>query len=203
MISQKFIEKYMSIARTVGTVYNPCFSRQIGVIITDPNCRRIIGTGYNGPPRDTPHCDDERYLKGYFWPQLTEEEKEKFFPGLDAESFSKQYHGCKQCPRRLVNAGPGERSLLCSCEHGERNAIYNSGGESLENCVMFCWCGLPCIDCTKAIINSGITSVYCLYQRPMYHPQSMFLFEEKGVEVIELKTDTAKIEMEIPIILGR
>lgn len=42
-------------------------------------------------------------------------------------------------------------------EHAERNAIYNSTG-SLQDAVMFCT-HFPCADCTRAIIQNGITTI--------------------------------------------
>jgi dCMP deaminase len=47
--------------------------------------------------------------------------------------------------------------------HAEQNAIINAAriGVSTNNCTMYLTCGLPCADCTKAIINAGIRTVYC------------------------------------------
>lgn len=48
-------------------------------------------------------------------------------------------------------------------EHAERNAIYNAAriGVSTNNCSIYLTCGMPCADCTRAIINAGIRTVYC------------------------------------------
>lgn len=45
-------------------------------------------------------------------------------------------------------------------EHGERNAIYNAAkrGIATEGCVMFTQ-GVPCADCARGIIQSGIKQV--------------------------------------------
>ena len=45
-------------------------------------------------------------------------------------------------------------------EHGERNSIYNAAliGVSLKNCKMYTN-GIPCTDCARAIIQSGIKEV--------------------------------------------
>lgn len=45
-------------------------------------------------------------------------------------------------------------------EHAERNAIYNAArsGTSLRGCVAYLWCP-PCIECAKAIIQSGIKEI--------------------------------------------
>ena len=46
-------------------------------------------------------------------------------------------------------------------EHAERNAIYNAArcGISLRGASIYLSCGLPCVDCARAIIQSGIVEV--------------------------------------------
>lgn len=48
-------------------------------------------------------------------------------------------------------------------EHAERNTIYNAArvGIPIDGSVMYLTSGLPCCDCARAIINSGIQKVYC------------------------------------------
>lgn len=48
-------------------------------------------------------------------------------------------------------------------EHAERNCIYNAvfSGVSLKNSEIYLTSGLPCMDCARAIVNSGIKKVYC------------------------------------------
>ena len=48
-------------------------------------------------------------------------------------------------------------------EHAERNAIYNAAriGVSTKGCTMYLSCGIPCSDCSRGIINSGITRIFC------------------------------------------
>lgn len=45
-------------------------------------------------------------------------------------------------------------------EHGERNAIYNAArcGTALKGCKIYVT-GIPCMDCARAIIQSGIVEV--------------------------------------------
>jgi dCMP deaminase len=48
-------------------------------------------------------------------------------------------------------------------EHAERNAIYSAAkqGISIDGCVIYIpW--FPCVECTRAIIQSGITRVVCI-----------------------------------------
>ncbi len=187
MLSPKFIGKYMRRAKQVGTDLNPCYSRQIGVVIVDHTANRILGTGYNGPAPGTPHCDSFEFLQDYFWPQLTESEKDSFRVELNnshqndltqSDMFARKYMDCGQCPRRLVKAKAGERSELCSCGHAERHAITNAACD-LSRTTMFCWCGVPCLQCTDAIIQAGIENVVCLPS--LYHEQSLWLFNHSDV----------------------
>ncbi len=48
-------------------------------------------------------------------------------------------------------------------EHAERNAIYNAArvGTPLKNSTIYLTSGLPCTDCARAIINTGIKKIFC------------------------------------------
>lgn len=48
-------------------------------------------------------------------------------------------------------------------EHAERNAIYNAArvGVPLKNSTIYLTSGLPCMDCARGIVNSGIKFVWC------------------------------------------
>lgn len=190
----KFIKKTMHMAQSVAKDNDSCYSRHIGCVIMD-NKYHVLGMGYNGPPARTPHCDTYDYLTNFFIPQLTSKERETCGIGenstylVSEEEWAKQNHSCATCPRRLIQAGPGERSTLCSCQHAERNAITNVTGD-LEDAMIMCWCGVPCIDCAGAIINSGIREVHCLYvDGPDYHPVSRYLLQTGGVELFIYKEE--------------
>jgi dCMP deaminase len=187
----KFVGKYMRLAKLVGEDNNPCHSRKIGVIIVDPVSNRILGTGYNGPPKGTPHCDTQEYIHDVFWPQLDPVEKAKAANAAECTSHEDldmcravcdKYANSKTCPRKIIGAPSGKRLELCSCVHGEANAIVNSA-KDLYGATMFCWCGVPCVECTKLIINAGIKQVYCIDWGADYSPSSRYLFRQAGVVV--------------------
>jgi dCMP deaminase len=79
-------------------------------------------------------------------------------------------------------------------EHAERNAIYNAAriGVSLKNTTIYLTCGIPCSDCARGIISSGIKKIYCKTEdttRNRAHwdehaKRSVQMFEESGVEVV-------------------
>lgn len=196
---EKFIRKYMRLAKQVGEDNNPCHSRKIGVVIVDPVANKILGTGYNGPPRDTPHCDDREYLEQIFWPQLTEEEKKlaimaalpTTFPPLSPDNqpnpcklVCDRFANSQTCPRKIIGAPSGKRLELCSCAHAETNAIVNAS-DNLYGSAMFCWCGVPCFECTKLICNAGIKAVFCIDWGGDYSHGSRWLFQKSGVTIIE------------------
>lgn len=183
--SEKFVHKYMRLARQLGTDNNPCHSRQLGAVIVD-QYHKIKGAGYNGPPAGTPHCDDPHYLRNFFWPKLTENERESirlmYGCTIDqaCDSFVRDYGNCGSCPRKLVKAKSGQRLELCSCQHAERNAIYNAG-DNVVGCVMYAWCPTPCVDCAGAIINTRIAELHCLVEK--YDSGSLYLLKQANVAV--------------------
>lgn len=79
-------------------------------------------------------------------------------------------------------------------EHAERNAIYNAArvGVPLMDSIMYVTSGLPCADCARGIINSGIKKVYCKKICTTKNPdkwkesqnRTLQMFNECGVEVI-------------------
>ena len=77
-------------------------------------------------------------------------------------------------------------------EHAERNAIYNAAriGVSTKGCTMYLTCGIPCADCCRGIINSGIKEIYIessggakgeLWDE--HSKRSIQMFKEAGVKV--------------------
>ena len=78
--------------------------------------------------------------------------------------------------------------------HAERNAIYNAAriGVSLRESTMYLTCGIPCSDCAKGIISSGIKRIHCKIKDTTrnreywdeHAKRSLQMFKESGVEVI-------------------
>ena len=77
-------------------------------------------------------------------------------------------------------------------EHAERNAIYNAAriGVSTKGTTMYLSCGLPCADCARGIINSGIKRIFCervdVTKGDMWkesQERSWDMFSETGVDV--------------------
>jgi len=63
------------------------------------------------------------------------------------------------CPRKAVGYPSGEGLHLCPAAHAEANCIVNAarlGIQTLDS-TMYMNCPIPCAECTKLIINAGIT----------------------------------------------
>lgn len=78
-------------------------------------------------------------------------------------------------------------------EHAERNAIYNAArmGTPLKGCILYCT-HEPCVDCSRAIVQSGITKVIVNKDnelrpehRKMYDPHEAGpeMLIEAGIEI--------------------
>jgi dCMP deaminase len=76
-------------------------------------------------------------------------------------------------------------------EHAERNAIYNAAriGVSVKDCTMYLmW--FPCVDCTRAIIQSGIKKLVCtkpdltMEKWGEQFVVALEMLEEVGIEIV-------------------
>jgi dCMP deaminase len=78
-------------------------------------------------------------------------------------------------------------------EHAERNAIFNAAkvGTSIDGAEIYLTCDIPCVDCARAIINSGIKKIHCkkgggtksaIWEEGF--KRSRIMFQECGVEII-------------------
>ena len=110
----------------------------------------------------------------------------------DADRTCQLLSQCNKCPRNILGYSSGKRAELCSCQHAERNAL-NKLPIAAQGLVMFCWCGVPCIQCAGAIINAGIEKVHCIKEKD-YHVSSRWLFEHGSTVLIE--HDAIDLELE-------
>ena len=64
------------------------------------------------------------------------------------------------CLREQLNVPSGERHELCRGLHAEQNAIIQAArhGVNIDGATLYCTT-MPCIICTKMIINAGIIRV--------------------------------------------
>jgi dCMP deaminase len=89
------------------------------------------------------------------------------------------------CLRENLDIPSGERHELCRGLHAEQNAIIQAAlhGVSIKNSTLYCTT-LPCIICSKMIINAGIRKIYYLDGYADDLTKGMLF--EAGVEIHQL-----------------
>jgi len=169
----------MCAAKFFGS-WSKCMSRHIGAVIVAD--KRIISTGYNGPPEGTHHCDSrERMMEiiasFYNAPAV-----------LDTADELLKSRG--KCPRKVLGFKSGEGLHLCPAAHAETNAIVNAArdGSRVKGATMYCYCPHPCFECTKLIINAGIRRVFFL-DGVSYDSQGPLLFKAVNTELIPVQKE--------------
>ena len=108
---------FMTIAGDVAT-RSTCIRRSVGAVIVKE--KRILSTGYNGPPSGISHCTPETCLRSKL--NIPSGERHELCRGLHAEQnaiIQAAYHGvsingaelycthlpCSICIKMLINAG--------------------------------------------------------------------------------------------------
>lgn len=93
------------------------------------------------------------------------------------------------CLREQLKVPSGQRHELCRGLHAEQNAIIQaaSHGTSISDATVYCT-NMPCIICTKMLINAGIRQVIFLEGYPDDLSQAML--EEAGIEVRPYSADS-------------
>jgi dCMP deaminase len=162
---------YLDLCKTVAT-NSKCLSRKIGsIIVLD---KSIISTGYNGPPRGVPPCD-ERWAKDKYLMKKWDEIMRGVTHG-DID-FSK-------CPRYILGYKSGQGLDICIAGHAERNALVNAArhGISVKGATLYLDTVVCCKDCMIEIINAGIIEVVCT-DLTYYDCQTEYLVKESGIKV--------------------
>lgn len=86
------------------------------------------------------------------------------------------------CLREQLKVPSGERHELCRGLHAEQNAIIQAArhGTNIDGAALYCTT-LPCIICTKMIINAGIRRV--IYEEGYADQLAAAMLAEAGVAV--------------------
>jgi len=86
------------------------------------------------------------------------------------------------CLREEMGIPSGERHELCRGLHAEQNAIIQAAyyGVSINDATLYCT-NLPCIICTKMVINAGIARV--VYEQGYADPLASQMWEGSQVSV--------------------
>lgn len=147
-----------------------CLSRKLGAVIVKDNS--IISTGYNGPSRGIPHCDERQGPDG----------NDNYL----IAAFLKEGKECDPniCPRYSLGYKSGQGLHLCPATHAEINAIADAArrGVSVLGSTLYLNWVIPCSNCLKAIINAGIVEVV-VRTLSTYDPMSEFLIRNSNLKI--------------------
>jgi len=97
------------------------------------------------------------------------------------------------CLREKMGIPSGERHELCRGLHAEQNAIIQAAkhGTNIDGATLYCTT-MPCIICSKMIINAGIRQI--VYEGGYADSLAAEMIAESGVEVVRFvgkETDEA------------
>ena len=112
--------------------------------------------------------------------------------GSDNQIVSTGYNSFPRGINDIIDARQERPEKYYWFEHAERNSLYNAAliGVSTKGCTMYLTCGIPCSDCSRGIINSGISKIVCervggavgnLWDE--HAKRSIEMFNEAGVEI--------------------
>lgn len=93
------------------------------------------------------------------------------------------------CLRERLRVPSGERHELCRGLHAEQNAIIQAArhGTNIDGATLYCTT-MPCIICTKMIINAGIRSI--VYSDGYADELAREMTTESGLSVVQFIGDT-------------
>ena len=168
----KWDQYFLNICREVGK-NSKCHSRQIGSVLTKDNI--IIATGYNGPPRGVPPCD-QRYEND----------------PLLAKTYSQKITNVKLdltriCPRKTMQFPSGEGLEWCPAIHAEKNCLLAAArnGISTKDTIMYIDAEISsCSQCLGACINAGVKKIVVLKTTP-YDVTVEWLIANSDIEIVE------------------
>ena len=89
------------------------------------------------------------------------------------------------CLREKLKVPSGERHELCRGLHAEQNAIIQAAYHGVEIKESFIYCtNLPCIICSKMIINAGIKKIF--YKEGYPDELSEAMLKEAEIELRQI-----------------
>lgn len=93
------------------------------------------------------------------------------------------------CLRERLKVPSGERHELCRGLHAEQNAIIQAArhGVNIDGSTLYCNT-MPCIICTKMLINAGIKRI--VYDEGYSDELAREMVAEAGIEVVRFERKT-------------
>lgn len=137
-------EYFLEIARQVAT-RSTCLRRHVGAIIVRD--KRILSTGYNGPPRGLRHCDEAGCLREQLG--IPSGQRQEICRGLHAEQnaiIQAALHGvsveggtvyvthqpCITCAKMIINSGIVRAVCASSYPDELSRAMFEEAAVALE-----------------------------------------------------------------------
>ncbi len=95
------------------------------------------------------------------------------------------------CLREQLNVPSGERHELCRGLHAEQNAIIQAArhGVNIDGSTLYCTT-MPCIICTKMLINAGIKRI--VYDEGYADELAVEMVTESGMEICQFVSNREK-----------
>jgi dCMP deaminase len=144
-------------------------SRKIGAILVRD--KSVIATGYNGPPRGVPHCNERIKI---------DPEMRAYFEagGIDPDKID-----ADKCPRQIMGFKSGEGLQWCVAGHAERNALINAAREGVctKETTLYMDCGVPCSPCLVEIINAGVKEIV-ITKMTFYDASAKYLLDNSDLK---------------------
>lgn len=92
------------------------------------------------------------------------------------------------CLRERMAVQSGERHELCRGLHAEQNAIIQAAkhGTNINGATLYCTT-MPCVICSKMLINAGIQRI--VYEEGYPDPLADEMIAEAGIETVRFNKD--------------
>ncbi len=95
------------------------------------------------------------------------------------------------CIREQLNVPSGERHELCRGLHAEQNAIIQAAkhGVNIDGATLYCTT-MPCVICTKMLINAGIKRV--IFDDGYADELAIKMIAESGIDAVQFKPENVE-----------
>ena len=165
---------FLKIAHTISTE-SKCVSHQVGAIIVKDD--RIVSTGYNGTPSGMINCCDHARNEGWVEPKYS-----PIHPHDNIIKLNQDY--------RQNHVEWSRKNEI----HAEINAIVFAAkfGISIQGATMYTTIS-PCIECSKAIIQSGIKRLVCSAEYDRAEKDWKGFISGSGIQVEILEIPKAQV----------
>lgn len=201
----KWIRKYMKLAKALADDNTACYSRKIGcVLISEDN--EPIGFGYNGSATGIPHNDDRVYLAHLWANLLTREQKDKLiekyelkpvdydpvesiysFPLYGKQTFSYFYNKLNVA---VDATGEAFLNKFTGCKSCPRKLLDIPSGECMELCACSHSERNSIFNAAKRGTSTKNSTMYCWCGCPCFEC-TVAIIQAKIKKVVCLETGTA------------